>query len=77
MSNTVESLLTTYEARKSFQEKGITNVPDNVKSFTISLIEGLKQVDKAELVDIKITENGIKQFVLVSTGKVLAEFKSV
>ena len=74
---TVESLLATYEKRKSFQDKGITNVPDNVKSFTSTLIESLKQLDKTELVDIKITEEGIKQFVLASTGKVLAEFKSV
>ena len=77
MTNTVESLLATYEKRKSFQDKGITNVPDDIKSFTSSLIESLKQLDKTELVDIKITEEGIKQFVLVSTGKVLVEFKSL
>ena len=77
MSNTVENLLTTYEKRKSFQDKGITKVPDNVKSFTVSLIEGLKQLDKTEVIDIKITEDGVKQFVVANTGQVLAEFKSV
>ena len=41
------------------------------------MIEGLKQLDKIELVDIKITEDGVKQFVVANTGQVLAEFKSV
>jgi hypothetical protein len=41
------------------------------------LIEGLKQLDKADVIDIEITEGGVKQFVVANTGQVLAEFKSV
>ena len=74
---TVQHFLEIYQLRKSMQDDGVTNPSESIKRFTADFVQALKKHDPNELVEIVKPGNGIKQFILVSNGIVLAELPEV
>ncbi len=73
MAQSVEHFLNIYRVRKSCQDEGITNPPEAIKAFTTMFVKELEQLESDDLIEIRKPESGNSQFILISTGKVLAE----
>ncbi len=73
MALTAEHFLGIYRVRKSCQDKGITNPPKSIKDFTADFVKELESLNSEEIIEIRKSETGRSQFIVVNTGKILAE----